>query len=94
MKSKGKYNNENNLYENLTSKSEKVTCIKKKHKPRIIVSDHMGKYSASISNPSKMSNNPQERQEVESLQDVPPGEPGFELLLCQINSCVFFDNYS
>ena len=67
MKSKGKYNNENNLYENLTSKSEKVTCIKKKHKPRIIVSDHMGKYSASISNPSKMSNNPQERQEVEML---------------------------
>ena len=27
----------------------------------------MGKYSTSISNPSEMSNNPQERQEVEML---------------------------
>lgn len=52
---------------------KKLHALKKKHKPRIIVSDHMGKYSASISNPSKMSNNPQERQEVESLQDFPTG---------------------
>ena len=59
---------------------KKLHALKKKHKPRIIVSDHMGKYSASISNPSKMSNNPQERQEVESLQDYkstfPKWKPG------------------
>ena len=47
--------------------------LKKKHNPSIIVSNHMGKYSTSISNPSEMSNNPQERQEVEPLQDFPTG---------------------
>ena len=52
---------------------KKVHGFKKKHNPSIIVSNHMGKYSTSISNPSEMSNNPQERQEVEPLQDFPTG---------------------